>query len=191
MRHRNYESASKILEHACQGTRPQKKNKGQEETTQKKATSLHANLRVWSFYVDLLENLGHNEQTKKAYERMMDLKIATPQTILNFTSFLQRTQQFEHSFRIFERALAPPMFDAWPYAHEIWLTYLKSIIQRYADSKVERIRDLFNQVLGKVPPKQAKVFFYMYADYEENFGLLTHAMEIYDRAAKEMSEAGH
>jgi pre-mRNA-splicing factor SYF1 len=30
----------------------------------------------------------------------------------------------------------------------------------------------------------------MYADYEENFGLLTHAMEIYDKAAKEMSEAG-
>jgi len=30
----------------------------------------------------------------------------------------------------------------------------------------------------------------MYADYEENFGLLTHAMEIYDRAAKEMSAAG-
>ena len=30
----------------------------------------------------------------------------------------------------------------------------------------------------------------MYADFEENFGLLNHAMEIYDRAAKEMSEAG-
>jgi hypothetical protein len=36
------------------------------------------------------------------------------------------------------------MFDTWPYAHEIWLTYLKQIISRYADSKVERIRDLFN-----------------------------------------------
>jgi pre-mRNA-splicing factor SYF1 len=82
------------------------------------------------------------------------------------------------------------MFDAWPYAHEIWLIYLKSIIERHSDTKVERIRDLFNQVLSKVPPKQAKVFFYMYADYEENFGLLTHAMEIYDRAAKEMSAAG-
>jgi len=107
---------------------------------------LHANLKCWSFYVDLLENLGHNEQTKKAYERMMDLKIATPQTILNYS--------------------------------------------RYADSKVERIRDLFNQVLTKVPAKQSKVFFYMYADFEENFGLLTHAMEIYDKASKEMSDAG-
>ena len=151
---------------------------------------MHANLKCWSFYVDLLENLGHNEQTKKAYERMMDLKIATPQTILNYTAFLQRTQQFEHSFRIFERALSPPMFDSWPYAHELWLTYLKEIISRYADSKVERIRDLFNQVLTKVPAKQSKVFFYIYADFEENFGLLTHAMEIYDKASKEMSDAG-
>lgn len=26
----------------------------------------------------------------------------------------------------------------------------------------------------------------MYADYEENFGLLNHAMEIYDRASKDL-----
>jgi pre-mRNA-splicing factor SYF1 len=28
----------------------------------------------------------------------------------------------------------------------------------------------------------------MYADFEENFGLLNHAMEIYDRACKELTE---
>jgi pre-mRNA-splicing factor SYF1 len=28
----------------------------------------------------------------------------------------------------------------------------------------------------------------MYADFEENFGLLNHAMEIYDRASKELTE---
>jgi pre-mRNA-splicing factor SYF1 len=28
----------------------------------------------------------------------------------------------------------------------------------------------------------------MYADYEENFGLLNHAMEIYDRGCKELSD---
>lgn len=87
IRHRNYGSALKILEHACQGTRPSKKKSEEEEKT-KRPTSLHANLKCWSFYVDLLENLGHNDQTKKAYERMMDLKIATPQTILNYTAFL-------------------------------------------------------------------------------------------------------
>ncbi len=39
-----------------------------------------------------------------------------------------------------------------------------------------------------MPPKYAKVFYYMYADYEENFGLLNHAMIIYDRGCKDLSE---
>ena len=70
-----------MLEHACQGSRPQKS----KEEGGKRQASLHANLKVWSFYVDLLENLGHTELAKKAYEKMLDLKIATPQTILNYT----------------------------------------------------------------------------------------------------------
>ena len=28
----------------------------------------------------------------------------------------------------------------------------------------------------------------MHADYEENFGLLNHAMEVYDRAVKELDQ---
>jgi pre-mRNA-splicing factor SYF1 len=35
-------------------------------------------VKAWSFYVDLLENLGIVENTKLAYERMMELKIANP-----------------------------------------------------------------------------------------------------------------
>ena len=40
---------------------------------------------------------------------------------------------------------------------------------------------------GEKPRKlKKKLFFYMYADYEENFGLINHASEIYDRASKEL-----
>jgi pre-mRNA-splicing factor SYF1 len=35
-------------------------------------------VKVWSFYVDLLESLSTVENTKLAYERIMDMKIATP-----------------------------------------------------------------------------------------------------------------
>jgi len=93
------------LEHACQGHRP---HKGKKEEDGKRAGSLHANLKVWSFYVDLLENLGHSELAKKAYEKMLDLRIATPQTVLNYTSFLQKRTSpphYEESFRVYERAL--------------------------------------------------------------------------------------
>ncbi|TNV83299.1 hypothetical protein FGO68_gene1183 [Halteria grandinella] len=177
VRHRNYESAIQVLEHACQGSRPSKKEGIQ---------SLHANLKVWSFLVDILQSLGRTEATKQAYQRMLQLKIATPQTVLNYTSFLSESQAYEEAFRVYERALA--VFDTWPHAHELWLSYLKSMIERHADTKVERIRDLFQQVLAKVPPKQAKVFFYMYADFEENFGLLNHAMAVYDRASKDLQD---
>ena len=124
IRHRNYESAVAVLENACWGTKvsSDKKTGGKE----KKSSVLHSNLKVWSFYVDLLENLGHTDQTKYAYERMLELRIATPQTVLNHTAFLQRTSHFEESFRVFERALSTSggPFDSWPHAHELWIAYL-------------------------------------------------------------------
>jgi pre-mRNA-splicing factor SYF1 len=44
---------------------------------------------LWTFYVDLLENIGSVENTKAAYEKIMELKIASPQLILNYTDFLR------------------------------------------------------------------------------------------------------
>ena len=60
------------------------------------------------------------------------------------------------------------------------------MVEKYAGTKLERMRHLFEQVLKSCPVEQSKLFFYMYADFEENFGLLSHAMEIYDRAVKLM-----
>ena len=73
VRHRNYESAIQVLEHACQGSRPKKGAKDEPPRA-----SLHANLKVWSFLVDILQSLGRTEATKQAYQRMLSLKIATP-----------------------------------------------------------------------------------------------------------------
>lgn len=88
----------------------------------------------------MLENIGTAENTKAAYERMLDMRIATPTTILNYGAFLQRYKYFEESYRVYERAIN--VFD-WPHVYEIWVSYLTSIIERYSDTKVERIRDLF------------------------------------------------
>lgn len=166
------------MQQACSGN-PKREKKGKREHS----NALYNNVKVWSFYVDLLENLGTVADTKMAYERMMDLRIATPQNVLNYTNFLQHNNYYEESFRVYERALT--LFN-WPHVYEIWGSYMTKIIERYADAKIERIRDLFEQVLKTVPQKQAKLFYYMYADYEENFGLINHAMEIYDRGCKEL-----
>ena len=50
---------------------------------------LHKSLRLWTFYVDLEESLGTLESTRAVYERILDLKIATPQIIINYAYFLE------------------------------------------------------------------------------------------------------
>ncbi len=50
---------------------------------------LYRSLKLWSFYCDLEESLGTLESTKAVYERIMELKIATPQIVLNYALFLQ------------------------------------------------------------------------------------------------------
>lgn len=185
LRHRNYESALQIMEHACTANRPSKRKSKDQDAPKSTGPSLFNNLKCWSLYLDLMVALGKNEQARAGYERVMELKIATPQIVLNYAKFLQDQNYYEDSYRVYERAL---QIFPWPHAHELWCAYLYSIISRYAECKVDRIRDLFEQVLKGVPQKQAKLFFYMYADFEENFGLLNHAMQIYDRASKELTK---
>lgn len=50
---------------------------------------LHKSLKLWSFYVDLEESLGTLDSTRKIYERMFDLKIMTPQIVLNYAALLE------------------------------------------------------------------------------------------------------
>jgi pre-mRNA-splicing factor SYF1 len=56
-------------------------------------------------------------------------------------------------------------------------------------SKIERIRHLFKECLKDCTKKE--IFLLIFADYEENFGLLSHAMDIYDRATREVPNQMH
>lgn len=101
--------------------------------------------------------------------------------ILNYASMLQQRNKFEESFKVFERATN--MFP-WPNSYEIWLTYISTFIQVVGGAKVERVRHLFEECIKDCPAEKARIFLEMFADYEENFGLLSHAMEIYERATR-------
>lgn len=50
---------------------------------------LYRSLKLWSFYCDLEESLGTMESTQAVYDRILELRIATPQLILNYALFLQ------------------------------------------------------------------------------------------------------
>lgn len=50
---------------------------------------LYKSLKLWTFYVDLEESLGSLESTRVVYERILDLRIATPQIIINYAMLLE------------------------------------------------------------------------------------------------------
>jgi hypothetical protein len=49
----------------------------------------HRSSKLWSFYADLEESLGTLESAAGVYDKMLDLKVATPQMILNYALMLQ------------------------------------------------------------------------------------------------------
>jgi len=77
-------------------------------------------------YIDLLQSVDNeSDDLKHAYEHVIESKIATPVTVLNYTSYLQQTKNFEDSFKVFERSLK--LFP-WPNSYEVWLTYISTFI---------------------------------------------------------------
>ncbi|EIE82685.1 hypothetical protein RO3G_07390 [Rhizopus delemar RA 99-880] len=146
---------------------------------------LFKSLRLWSFYIDLEESVGTVESTKAVYDKVMDLRIANPQTIVNYATFLEENQYFEESYKVYERGIE---LFGWPIAFELWNIYLERFLKRYGGTKLERARDLFEQALDQCPPKYAKSIYLMYGKLEEEHGLARHAMRVYDRATKAVAD---
>lgn len=44
--------------------------------------------------------MGTFESCKAVYERILDLRIATPQVVINYTKFLEDNNYFEESFKV-------------------------------------------------------------------------------------------
>jgi len=185
IRNDNYEDALKALRRA---TSVPRKKIGTSYYDQKASVQsrVHKSIKVWSMYADLEESLGTFQSTKAVYNRIIDLRIATPQIIINFSGFLEEHKYFEESYKAYERGIA--LFK-WPHVYDIWNTYLSKFIGRFGGDKLERTRDLFEQCLEKCPEKFAKNLYLMYAKLEEDFGLSRHAMAVYERATKAIPKA--
>ncbi len=69
------------------------------------------------------ESFGTFKTTKSVYDRILELKIATPQIIINYGLFLKENNYFEEAFKAYEKGIA--MFK-WPNVFDIWNTYLVS-----------------------------------------------------------------
>lgn len=176
IRHENYEEALKLMHKATVLPSRKVAYHDDSETVQMR---LYKSLKVWSMYADLEESFGTYKSCKAVYDHIIDLKIATPQIIINYGLFLEEHKYFEEAFRAYEKGIA--LFK-WPNVFDIWNTYLTKFLKRYGGTKLERARDLFEQCLENCPAEFAKSIFLLYAKLEEEHGLARHAMSVYERA---------
>lgn len=162
--------------------------KGFESLEESNEANVHEKLfkqpGLWALYLDLEESLGSVTSTRAAYDRAMELKVLTVQMALNYATFLQENHFFEDSFQVYERALS---LFAFPASKPLWLAYLAAFTQRYEGTKLERLRDLYEQVLRQeslVEGEDVVEFFVLYAKMEEQYGLARHVTAVYDRAVR-------
>lgn len=94
---------------------------------------VYKSLRLWSFYVDLEESVGTVESTKAVYDKILEIKIANPQIIVNYANFLEENKFFEDSYKVYERGI--DLFG-YPIAFELWNIYLLKFIARYVSFRI-------------------------------------------------------
>ncbi|KAL2172017.1 hypothetical protein VTG60DRAFT_754 [Thermothelomyces hinnuleus] len=181
LRNENFDEAIRIMAKATQA--PKRSTVDYFDETLSPQQRVHKSWKLWSFYVDLVESVSSLEETRKVYERIFELRIATPQTVVNYANLLEEHKYYEESFKIYERGL--DLFS-YPVAFELWNLYLTKAVDRKIS--IERLRDLFEQAVTDCPPKFAKVLYLMYGNLEEERGLARHAMRIYERATRAVSD---
>ncbi|UMM12636.1 hypothetical protein L5515_001313 [Caenorhabditis briggsae] len=174
MKHNRPRAALAIMQRACSVPRP-----GEHENMQSVQARVHRSPILWAMYADYEECCGTVESCRKVYDKMIELRVASPQMIMNYAVFLEENEYFELAFQAYEKGIA--LFK-WPSVFDIWNTYLVKFIKRYGGKKLERARDLFEQCLENCPPTHSKYIFLLYAKLEEEHGLARHALSIYNRA---------
>lgn len=173
----DFENALRVMEKATNGPKTSRIDYFDESVSPQER--LHKSMKVWSFYVDLVESVGEVEDVKKVYNRIFELKIGTPLTIVNYANFLWENNYFEDALKVYERGVE---VFSYPVAFEIWNIYLQKAVSRQLG--IERLRDLFEQALQDCPPNLSKALFIQFGKMEEDRGLISNAMKIYDRASR-------
>lgn len=181
LRHNKNEDARQLLRKATTPSKPkQDKTHADDSRSVETHALLYKNVKLWHLLCDLEESIGSLDSAKSVYERALDLKVATPQTVLNYAHFMRERNYHEEAFRIYERGVSAFGF---PHAKDIWQAYLSHFVHRYGGKKLERARELFEQATAAAPASEKKQFFFGLAKLEEDHGLAKRAMNAYSRAA--------
>lgn len=142
---------------------------------------MHKSIKLWQIYLDLVESSDDVKETSSVYDRVLELKIATPLTILNYARFLQDHKLYDEMFRVYERGVS---IFKYPTVYEIWRDYLTKMARYYEQLGIqpELVRDLFEKSLEGCPTNYISWIYSYYAQFEETHGLKLQALKILERA---------
>lgn len=185
LRHKQFSKALELMRRATE-IPDHPRHAGQKFEELPVQFRVHKSLKVWNFFCDLEESLGTLESSRRVYDQMLELKVATPQTVLNYAALLSESKFWEDSFSVYERGVN---LFRWPHCKDIWLAYLREFAERYGGKKLERSRDLFEQALSVFPADACKEIYLAYATLEEEHGLARHAMAVLSRAVRAVPDA--
>ncbi|CAI9087637.1 OLC1v1021756C1 [Oldenlandia corymbosa var. corymbosa] len=186
VRHKNFKKALDLMSRAIAKPSVEVKRRVAADGNEPVQMKIHKSLRLWSLYAYLEKSLGNLESTLSVYDSILDLRIATPEIIINYAALLEDHKRFEDAFRVYERGVN---IFRYPHAKDIWVTYLTKFVERYRGSKLHRARDLFECAVKVAPAEVVKPLYMQYAKFEEDFGLAKRAMMVYDQAAKAVPAA--
>ncbi|KAI7033260.1 Pre-mRNA-splicing factor, partial [Hortaea werneckii] len=79
LRNEEFDNAVRVMETAAKA--PKRSGVDYFDETLSPQQRVHKSWKLWSFYVDLVESVASLDETRKVYERIFELKIATPQTV--------------------------------------------------------------------------------------------------------------
>eukprot|EP01056_Protomagalhaensia_sp_Gyna25_P005658 Protomagalhaensia_sp_Gyna_25__5657@NODE_79_length_5521_cov_51_014958_g60_i0_p1_GENE_NODE_79_length_5521_cov_51_014958_g60_i0NODE_79_length_5521_cov_51_014958_g60_i0_p1_ORF_typecomplete_len828_score201_61Suf/PF05843_14/9_7e05Suf/PF05843_14/44Suf/PF05843_14/0_016Suf/PF05843_14/1_3e11Suf/PF05843_14/1_1e06TPR_15/PF13429_6/1_6TPR_15/PF13429_6/36TPR_15/PF13429_6/0_016TPR_15/PF13429_6/33TPR_15/PF13429_6/0_0012TPR_15/PF13429_6/1_1TPR_MalT/PF17874_1/8_8TPR_MalT/PF17874_1/9_7e02TPR_MalT/PF17874_1/25TPR_Ma len=187
LRHGQYDSALRLVREALKKpTQPGKDEVERDLTDQDlrhipdpMRLRLHRSPRLWALCADLEESFGTFQSMRAAYDQMFDLKVITVPQILCLGEMLEKRSLFEDAFRVYEKGV---QLFRWPHLNDLWIVYLSKFVSRFGSRKLDRGRELFERVVADVPKDFAWRFYFIYAKFEEHFGLIRNALSILHRA---------
>lgn len=160
-------------------------------------------IKLWSYYLDLLESsidYEDPEGSKKAindvengYHRVIELKIATPLTIVNFASFYEDLKFYERSYTVYEMGLKA--FKDTRVRYEIWNVYLSKLYKRQVSK--EHTRELFEKAIygtanlndDSCPADLCKPLILLYSQFEHENGMDLKSVKVLKDGIQILSKA--
>ena len=172
VRQKKYKDAYKIIKFIC-------------TNNTSKYYRYNKNLKLWSLYVDLETGLNTNneKQVIYIYNKMIEYKIANIETIFNYVTYLEKIKNYDKIYNIYEQSM--DLFT-WPNVYDLCLCYIIDYIKHFKETKIEIFRDIIQNII--VASGHMKIFYYIYAFYEEKYGLFNHCIDILKDASHNVKE---